>query len=85
MTKENHGLEKLRISDFKARCLKLLEETRRRGKSYLITKKGIAVARVTPVQKKRGTSRWGSLKGLAEIQGDIVHVDTSADWEVLKK
>lgn len=74
----------LNISDFKARCLRLLDETRQKGKEYTIMKKGVPIARVVPIQKRGTTKRRGSLKGLAEIRGDIIHCETSDDWEVLK-
>ena len=70
-------------SEFKAKCLRLLDETWRKGREYTITKKGQPIARVLPIHKKQGTLR-GSLKGLAEIKGDIVHFDTSEDWEALQ-
>lgn len=73
----------LNITEFKARCLRLLAETGRKGKSYVITKRGTPIARVVPFEKRQG-SRRGRLKGLATIQGDIVHFETTADWEVLK-
>ena len=74
----------LNISEFKAHCLRLLDETGQKGREYTITKKGVPIARVVPIQKKTGVKRRGSLKGLAEIRGDIVHSNTSGDWEVLK-
>jgi len=72
----------INISQFKAEALKLLADTAEKGKEYVITKKGLPIARVVPFATKSGTRR-GSLKGLIEIKGDIVNFDTSADWEVL--
>lgn len=73
----------LNISEFKAKALSYLEDTRSKGKTYVITKKGIPIAQVIPIST--GHKLFAdSLKGLVEIQGDIVHFDTSADWEVLK-
>ena len=71
------------ISTFKAKCLGLLEKTKKKGVEYTITKHGEPIAKVIPIQEKVKPLR-GSLKGLAEIKGDIVHFDTSEDWEVLK-
>ncbi len=84
MKKNDRMAPQLNISEFKAKCLRLLEETKQKGKEYIITKKGVPVARVVPIQKKILKTRRGSLKGLAEIKGDIVHFDTSIDWNALK-
>jgi prevent-host-death family protein len=72
------------VTEFKAKCLRILDDTWKKGKEYTITKKGLPIARVIPIRKLRGT-RLGSLKGLATIDGDIVHFDTSEEWDVLKK
>ncbi|MBI4366748.1 MAG: type II toxin-antitoxin system prevent-host-death family antitoxin [Deltaproteobacteria bacterium] len=68
------------VSEFKARCLELLEETRQLGKEWIITKRAEPLARVTPMGMRRG-SRRGSLKGLGSIEGDIVHWSSAAEWE----
>ncbi len=83
MMKKAIPVQQLNISEFKAKCLRLLDETGKRGVEYTITKKGQPIARVVPIRTRFGSLR-GSLKGLAEIKGDIVHFDTSEDWEVLK-
>lgn len=72
------------ISEFKAKCLKLLDETGQKGREYTITKKGEPIAKVIPIKKRATGTRRGSLKGMIEIHGDIVNFDTSEDWEVLK-
>lgn len=68
-------------SDFKARCLGLLDEVQDTGVEVIITKHGKPVARLVPIGKVRESLR-GAWKGLARINGDIVHVDWSADFEV---
>lgn len=73
----------LNVSEFKAKCLGLLEATSKRGKEYIIAKKGVPIARIIPIHKRTATRR-GSLKGLAQIHGDIIHFDSSPEWEALK-
>lgn len=84
MTRNPEGYQ-LNISEFKAKCLRLLDQTRQKGKEYTIVRRGIPIARVVPLKKRAMATRRGSLKGLAEIRGDIVHVDTSSEWDVLKE
>lgn len=72
--------KKIGVSDFKARCLRFLEQTRTRGSSWTITKKGEAIARVIPVRQSAGTRR-GQLQGLGTITDDIVHWSSTMAWE----
>ena len=66
-------------SEFKAKCLRLLDEVEE-GKTLVITKRGRKVARVSPISLPQRSLR-GTWKGLVKIKGDIVHYDTSHDWE----
>ena len=66
-------------SEFKAKCLRLLDDVEE-GETLVITKRGRPVARVVPVSPPRRSLR-GTWKGLVKIKGDIVHFDTSRDWE----
>ena len=68
------------ISEFKAKCLRLLDEVAAQGVSLTITKRGRPIAKVVPFAGSRKPLR-GSWKGLVKIKGDIVHFDTSSDWE----
>ena len=68
-------------SEFKARCLRVMEEVRTRRESVLITKKGRPVARIVPAEKPR-EDIFGCLKGIVQITGDIESpVVPASDWE----
>lgn len=55
-------------ADFKARCLSLLDQVAEQGDVLVVTKRGVPVAKVVPVE-----SRWSSsLKGSVLHQGDLV-------------
>ncbi len=54
--------------DFKARCLKLLDEVARTGQEIIVTKRGKAVARLVPLEPKVHKSLLGSVLK----QGDLV-------------
>ncbi len=66
-------------SEFKAKCLRLLDEVEE-GETLVITKRGRKVAKVSPISPPKRSLR-GSWKGLVKITGDIVQCDTSKDWE----
>ena len=71
---------KLGVSDFKARCLGLLDELDSKGEALIITKHGRPIARVTPISKSKQSTRdrW---KGVGRIKGDIARFNEAELWE----
>ena len=69
----------IKASEFKAKCLKLMDEVAETGEPLLITKSGKPIARLVPLEA-RPKSLWGAHKGLIEIKGDIVS-PIDVDWE----
>ena len=69
----------IKASEFKAKCLKLMDEVAETGEPVVITKSGKPVARLVPLQE-RPKSLWGAHKGLIEIKGDIIS-PIDVDWE----
>ena len=67
-------------SEFKARCLRVLDEVQATGREVVITRRGKPVARLAPIGPAR-TSLRGAWKGKARLHGDIVHVDWSSEFE----
>lgn len=67
-------------SEFKAKCLRLLDDVAREGATLVITKHGRPIARLSPVSPPR-KSMWGSWKGIVEIKGDIVNFNEAENWE----
>lgn len=57
-------------AQFKARCLKIMDEVKTRREPVVITKKGKPVARLLPVEET-GRDVFGCLAGELEIAGDI--------------
>jgi prevent-host-death family protein len=57
--------------EFKARCLAVMDEVRDQGGEYVITKRGVPVAKLVPVRLERRTL-LGSMKGTVKVLGDIV-------------
>jgi prevent-host-death family protein len=70
---------------FKAQCLRVMEEVRKRRQPVLITKRGKPVAKLVPVDEGRSGSVFGSMKGKIEIRGDIVApVLPPGAWDALR-
>ncbi len=65
--------------EFKAKCLKLMNEVRQRRETVVITKRGTPVAKLVPIEEKEPKSLFGFLKGSVIIRGDIVS-PTGEKW-----
>jgi prevent-host-death family protein len=68
----------IKASEFKAKCLSLLDEVQDTGESIIVTKRGKPVARLEPVKRKPKTL-FGAMKGHITIKGDIV--GPLGDWD----
>jgi prevent-host-death family protein len=79
-------MEEIAISEFKAKCLAILEQVRKTRKPIRITRHGKPVADVVPPVPVFDRAAWiGSLKGSTKILGDIVSPANDEDeWEVLR-
>ena len=79
-------MEEVSISEFKAKCLALLEQVRRTRQPIRITRHGKPVAEVTPPTATFDRATWiGSMKDSLDIVGDIISPATDEDeWEVLR-
>ena len=79
-------METMAISQFKARCLAVLEKVRRTRKPLLITRFGEPVAEVAPPSSPPRSKEWlGSMRGTGKIVGDIIAPATNpSEWEALK-
>ena len=58
--------------EFKARCLKLMDEVNTKHIEIVITKHGKPVARLVPAAEDEAPDIFGSMRGTVRILGDIV-------------
>jgi prevent-host-death family protein len=79
-------MQEIAISEFKAKCLSLLEQVCKTKEPLRITRFGKPIAEVIPPAGVVGREQWiGSLKDSMEILGDIVSPANDEDeWEVLR-
>ena len=56
--------------EFRKHCLRILDEVSRHREAVTITKKGVPVARLAPIEEST-TAVVGCLEGVMEIVGDI--------------
>jgi prevent-host-death family protein len=73
-------------TEFKAKCLELMDRVAERRETFVITKRGKPVARLVPVERRPKQSIFGWMRGTATIRGDIVSPTMpDAEAEVLKE
>ena len=72
------GARTMKASEFKARCLKLMDEVAESGEEIVITKYGKPVSKLIPFRKKP-KSFFGAGRGRMKIIGDIVS-PMPAEW-----
>lgn len=69
--------------EFKAKCLKLLDEVKQSGKTVVVTKRGEPVAELRPVARHR-KPLIGFYKGKVKILGDIISPIEDIEREAMK-
>jgi len=74
----------IQASEFKAKCLALMDQVARTGETIVVTKNGKPVAELRPHRPPRAKSLIGLHKGQIEILGDIISPIGEDLWEVLK-
>jgi prevent-host-death family protein len=77
--KRKKAMQEVAISEFKAKCLSLLEEVSKTKSPLRVTRRGKAIADVVPASSEAEERSWiGSMSDAIEIVGDIVSpiVDT---------
>ena len=79
-------IQEIAISEFKAKCLSLLEEVSKTKTPLRITRRGKPLADVIPASPEAEERSWiGSMSGSIEIVGEIVSpVIEIEDIEALK-
>ena len=74
----------IQASEFKAKCLALMDEVARTGRSITVTKNGRPVADLCPHRPPRAASLIGLHKGQIEVEGDIVSGLGPPRWDALR-
>ena len=79
-------MKEVAISEFKAKCIALLEQVRVTKTPLRVTRFGKPVAEVVPATIDSPRKFWiGSMKDTMVIKGDIVSPANDEDeWEVLR-
>jgi len=73
---------KVNATEFKAKCLALIDQVERTGEPLMITKHGRPVAQVVPLRSVNKLRPFEALKDTVEIIGDVVSPVLSSEiWD----
>ena len=75
------GPRTIKASEFKAKCLKLMDEVAETGEEIVITKNGRPVSRLAPYREKPKTL-FGIDRGKIKVLGDIV-APIDVEWDAV--
>lgn len=67
-------------AEFKAKCLKLMDEIAKTRKPITITKRGKPVAKLVPVDPEPRKPLFGCMAGTVKFEGDIL-APLDVEWE----
>lgn len=79
MVRKQAGNRTINVSEFKAHCLKLMDEVAQCGEEIVITKRGRPVSRLVPC-RPQSERLFGADRDIIGIPADIVH-PPDVEWE----
>ena len=72
------------VTEFKAKCLAMLDEIGKNGGTITVTKRGRPMATVSPVSRRPKSSE-GMWRGKVRIPPERLTADTPDLWESLRR
>ena len=80
---EEVAVQTIQASEFKAKCLALMDKVAKTGETLVVTKNGHPIAELGPYTGGRAGSPFGLHRTL-RITGDILSSLATDDWKVLE-
>ena len=73
-------MKTIKASEFKARCLALMDDVAQTGEEIVVTKNGRPVSRLVPI-RQRPRQLYGLHRGMWQLKDDLVE-PVNEQWEV---
>lgn len=67
------------VSQFKAKCLRIVEQVEKEGETVIITRHGRPAAHLVPVGSGGGKKLFGRARGMVRVKGDLL--TTAEHWD----
>ncbi len=74
----------INATEFKAKCLAILDDVEATGNTVTVTKRGRPVATIVPAEKKRFKSLKGCLEGIVVIPENLLEDNRSNMREAMR-
>ena len=72
------------VSEFKAKCIAALKEVHLSREPMIVTLRGKPLVTIQPFKELPRGKQLGGLKGKMTIHVDLVHSESTDDWDMLK-
>lgn len=74
------------VTEFKAKCLALLDEIGEHGGTITVTRRGKPLAKISPAERRPWPNPEGSLAGKIDLPDDDVFFRDNSDlWECVRE
>lgn len=70
----------IQAGQFKAKCLKIMDEVEIKKLTVIITKRHKPIAQLVPIEKSKNQLLFGKMKGTVYIKGDLLQ-PIGEDWD----
>ena len=77
---QEHAVKTVKISEFKAKALAIMDEVARTGAPVLVTRRGKPLVKVEPCDTRPAANQLGALRNVTKVGGDIVS-PVFDEWE----
>ncbi len=74
----------LLMSDFKAKCVEVINGIHAGGEPVIVTRRGLPLAKIVPIIEAQVERPLGCMAGEAVSMVDLVESGFAEDWEALK-
>jgi prevent-host-death family protein len=79
-------MKNIPATEFKAKCLDLMDRVAEKRETFIITKRGAPVAKLTPVDAKAKDTLFGCFRSQLAIAGDVVQGKMPVEnWETVRE
>jgi prevent-host-death family protein len=77
-------VQTIKASEFKARCLALMDEVAKHGEPLIITKNGRPLVELRPYRAKGASAPFGIHRDKLTITGNLLEPVEVESWEALR-
>ena len=67
------NLLQIPAGEFKAKCLQVMDEVNENHVRFIITKRGVPVAQLIPIDEDKPIDIFGCMQGTVTLNDDIIH------------